>query len=721
MRKLSVFTLMNFMRVFAQAIFLLGSLFGSLGVIAANPQVSGPATVELISETTHIVPGETFHLALNFKLEPHWHIYWKNPGASGLPVEIEWKLPNGFTVGEIQWPAPERIELGGLVSYGFEDIVTLIVPVQASGILESGTTIPIRAEASWLICKEVCLPGDARLSLELISGEVAAESKHAPLFKAARDRFPEEDVPWQISAVVEDKALIFTVEQTNQLALPDKLYFYADKEGVIDPNLEQELSFTGEGLARLKAPLALEQLNQPLESFSGIVQSADRSWRVSGTVGSVSGPITVPIVEVDNPSGIEGFLLRVGLPGWLILAFIGGLILNLMPCVLPVLSLKVFSLLKHSGQSRAQALMHGGAYTVGVVLSFLLLAGVLLGLRGIGQQIGWGFQLQSPGFVAVLTVVFFLFALNLLGVFEVGSSLIGADAGIAGRNDILGSLGMGVLAAVVGAPCMGPFVASVSGIAIQADVTTGLLIFATMGLGLASPFLLLSFFPKLAAYLPRPGAWMETLKQFMGFLLVATALFLIYVAGTLGGTRAIMGLLSALLVTALAAWIYGRWSMPVNPKRVQGVAQTASLILLTGAFIYAVSEVKSAHQQFIADSTPEEVDGWAPWSAQSVQKALADGKPVFVDFTASWCLICQVNKKVALRTEATRSLFEENEIVALTADWTRYDPEITKELERFGRSGVPLYVFYEPGGQVTVLPQNLTNGKIREVIEKAFN
>lgn len=712
---------MDVMKKSLLIILLFCSLSGSAIRAFAVTEVTEHATVELISEITRVVPGQTFYLALNFELEPHWHIYWKNPGASGLPVEIEWELPEGFVAGEIQWPAPERIELGGLISYGFEDMVTLMVPIQAPETLKSGVPVPIKAEAFWLICKEVCLPGEASLALELISGQEFIESEQALLFEAARARFPEKNVPWSISATVEDKALIFTLEQTGAWSLPGELYFYADTEGVIDPNAVQEFSFTGEGMAELKAPLALEQLNQPLDSFSGILQSADGNWQVEGSIDRVGEGRIASKTEINTPGGLEGVLLKMGLPGWLVLAFAGGFILNLMPCVLPVLSLKVFSLLKHSGQSRVQALLHGSAYTVGVVASFLILAGVLLGLRSLGEQIGWGFQLQSPGFVAVLTVIFFLFALNLMGVFEVGTHLVGADSEVSKRSDVFGSLGMGVLAAVVGAPCMGPLVASVSGIAVQVSALTGLLIFGMMGLGLAAPFLFLSVFPKLVAYLPKPGAWMETVKQFMGFLLMAAVVFLLFVAGTLGGTDAIIGLLSALLVAATAAWIYGRWSVPVQSKRTQRIAQLSSLVLLMGAFVYAVSEAKSAHQQFTSDVPVVDNDGWAPWSAESVEAALEDGKPVFVDFTASWCLICQFNKKVALRTEATRSLFEDYDVVTLTADWTSYDPVITRELERFGRSGVPLYLLYAPDGQVTVLPQNLTHGKIREAVAKALD
>ena len=710
------------MKIFVRIVFLLVCFSGAVmnGLLAA-PQLVGPATVELIAEVDEVVPGETFHLAMNFKLEPHWHIYWKNPGASGLPVEVEWDLPDGFTAGEIQWPAPERFEQGGLMSYGFEDAVTLIVPVRAPEELESGRSLTIKAEAFWLICKELCLPGDAELVVELTSGETTVESARADVFAAARKRLPDADAPWKVSAVVEKKSLIFTIEQASDTQIPDTLYFYADKEGVLDPNAEQRLEFVDDSSVRLVVNLAIEQLDQPLKSFSGVLQSASGSWQLEGPVGFVVKEDEISATAMQTSGGIEGFLLDMGLVGWLLLAFAGGFILNLMPCVLPVLSLKVFSLLKHSGQSRPQALLHGGAYTVGVVVSFLLLAGVLLGLRALGEQIGWGFQLQSPQFVAALTVIFFLFALNLMGVFEIGAGLVGADANIAKRNDITGSFGMGVLAAVVGAPCMGPLVASVSGIAVQAQPVTGLLIFATMGLGLASPFLFLSIFPKLIDYLPKPGVWMESVKQFMGFLLMAAVVFLLFVAGGLGGAKGIISLLVSILLVSLAAWVFGRWSVPVKPKHTQRIAQMISLLLLLTGFWYATSKMKQAHQGLTVETVVAGEGEWAEWSADRVEATLAKGQPVFVDFTASWCLICQVNKKIALRTEATSSLFEDYGVVPLQADWTRYDPAITQELERFGRSGVPLYVLYTPDGKVEVLPQNLTNGKIREVIEKRLN
>ena len=710
------------LRFIKTPVVLLALLITAPSLLRAAPEVVGAVTVELIAETTVVVPGERFNVALDFRLEPHWHLYWKNPGASGLPVEVEWQLPAGLSAGEIQWPAPERIELGGLMNYGYEDAVTLIVPIQAAQDFELGSAVPIQAEVSWLACEEFCMPGDASLSLALTAGAEAVKSGEAPAFEAARARLPAPIAPWGVTAVIEGQYLVLTIEQVDGLAIPSDLYFYADKEGVIEPSALQALSSVGEGQVQLRAELDVAQLQEPSAAVAGVLQSQSGNWSINLRIGADAAGAAIESLagQVPAATGFEGVLLNLGLPGWLLLAFLGGLILNVMPCVLPVLSLKVFSLLKHSGQSRAQALLHGGAYTAGVVASFLALAAVLLALRAVGERIGWGFQLQSPNFVVVLTVVFFLFALNLMGVFEVGTSLVGADTKVSKRNDALGSFGMGVLAAVVGAPCMGPLVASVSGIAVQTNAATGLLIFGVMGLGLASPFLFLSVFPKLVAYLPKPGVWMESVKQFMGFLLMAAVVFLALVAGRLGGVDAVIALLIALLVAGLAAWIYGRWSVPVKPKRTQRIAQVISLALLVVASYYAISETKAAYENFETGSSVSKNGQWQPWSSERVETELAAGKPVFIDFTASWCLICQVNKKVATHTQATEALFEEYGVVALEADWTRYDSAITTELERFGRSGVPLYVLYAPDGEVTVLPQSLTNGIVREAVEKAL-
>jgi len=683
-----------------------------------EPVQAAHTTVELLSDSSEVAPGQTFHLGVKFEMEPDWHIYWRNAGASGLPPELTWTLPEGFTAGDIQWPSPKSISLEGLVSYGYKGIATLIVPVTAPDDLAPGADLTIQLELFYLICKEVCLPGDASLQLTLKTGAEAVAA-NADVFEAAYASQPKPGSPYELSVTgQEDKLLKLSIKGE---ALPEALYFFSAKEGLIDPNAEQAYSVS-DGVGRLSLPLDFAYLEEKPAELIGILKSPDQSWSVRFPTSDNTQLATEAPAPTGSPygdAGLEQQLLSQGLIGWLLLAFFGGLILNIMPCVLPVLSLKVFSLLNHSGQSRGQALGHGVAYTLGVVASFLVLAGVLFSLRALGESIGWGFQLQNPGFVLILGLVFFLFGLNLLGVFEIGSGLVGADTKVAGRKDFVGSFGVGVLAAVVGAPCVGPFVGGVSGVALQANTFTGLLIFATLGLGMASPFMFLAIFPKLVAYLPKPGAWMETFKQSMGFLLMAALVFLVYLLGQLAGLGAITTMLVVLLLSSIAAWIYGRWAAPVKSAKSRLIARLATLVLLVACVGWGLRSVDAAYDANIREQTTVVAEGepWAPWSTEAVEEAVADGKPVFVDFTASWCLICQVNKKAALRTDATKELFEEAGVVSLSADWTRRDPAITEELEKFGRSGVPLYLLYSPDGEVSVLPQNLTNGIIREAVE----
>jgi thiol:disulfide interchange protein DsbD len=701
--------------IFSFCLFLLAGL-----PLHAKPVQSAHATLELVSDAAEIAPGQTFHLGVTFDLEPHWHIYWKNPGASGLAPDFEWDLPAGFEVGAIEWPAPEKIELEGLVSYGHENVTTYVVPVRAPADLEPGAEVPIRLDVSYLICKDLCLPGDASLALTLKAGTSQRAGPAAAVFERARASQPSSGVPFTLAfSAKTDQRL--TIEVTGD-ALPESLYFYAAQEGLIDPNAAQAYAVV-DGVGRLTLPLDHAIADHAAAVLEGVLQSAEQSWQAALPLGAQAAGVsrstaaTTAGEGASTSSGLEQSLLDLGIGGWLILAFVGGLILNVMPCVLPVLSLKVFSLLNHSGQSRSQALAHGIAYTLGVVASFVLLAAVLFSLRALGESVGWGFQLQNPGFVLVLGLIFFLFGLNLMGVFEIGSGLVGADAKVAGRKDLVGSFGVGVLAAVVGAPCVGPFVGGVSGLALQANTFTGLLIFGTLGLGMAAPFLFLAIFPKLVAYLPKPGPWMETFKQSMGFLLMAALVFLVYLLGQLAGLTAITIMLVVLLVAAVAAWVFGRWAAPVKSGRTRGVARIVTILLLLLSLIWGLRAVDAAYDASAGAATSELAEGWDRWSPAAVEQALAENKPVFVDFTASWCLICQVNKKTALRTEATRALFAENGVVSLVADWTRRDPAITAELEKFGRSGVPLYLLYSPDGEVSVLPQNLTSGMVREAVE----
>jgi thiol:disulfide interchange protein DsbD len=663
------------------------------------------ARVELLSDRSAIVPGEAFTLAVRIELDPDWHLYWRNPGASGLPLELEWNLPPGLQAGPIEWAVPQKISVGGLVNYVYKQSAVYLIRIQSSQELVTGTQLPIRVKAFWLMCKELCLPDEADLKIDLAVATMSQASPEAALIAESGRQLPLKSNLDSIRVKSDAAAVhLWLGSGSSASHWSEGDYFFPYSSEWMDPNQPQSIS---EEAQRLSLPLKTGLTLPEDGRLQGVLLQAGEYRQVDLPLASVSQLLQSQTTNATQANeGLEQSLLSWGLLGMLILAFLGGLILNVMPCVLPVLSLKVFSLLQHCGQSKRQVLVHGLAYTLGVVLSFVFLAAVLFILRALGEQVGWGFQLQNPSFVTLLALFFFGFALNMLGVFEFGSRLVGADSKLSQRSDWIGSLGMGVLAAVVGAPCMGPLLASVSGVAVQTSVARGLLLFATMGFGLAAPFLFLSTFPKLINFLPKPGVWMESLKQFMGFLLLAAVLFLVWVLATQVGLEAVISLLLALWLLALAAWLYGRWAAPVKSQRSRRLASACSLLILISALWSALAGVQA-----------KKSDHWEPWSEVAVENALLEGRPIFIDFTASWCVICQVNKKVALRTEATQALFEKANVALFEADWTSRDPAISRALEVYGRSGVPLYILQFPGEPAQILPQNLTVGIIRAALQ----
>lgn len=426
--------------------------------------------------------------------------------------------------------------------------------------------------------------------------------------------------------------------------------------------------------------------------------------------------------ETKQSQSLENRFLEMGVLGWLMAAFLGGVILNLMPCVLPVLSIKVFSLIQHADGVASKRYLHGAMYTFGAVLSFVVLALILMGLRSIGEEVGWGFQLQDPYFIAFLIILFFLLGLNMLGVYELGSSLTRlSNASISNRTDWLGSFGTGILAAVVGAPCVGPFIGGVSGIALQVDMALGVLIFACIGFGMAFPFLLLSWFPVLLRFLPKPGAWMETFRQAMGVLLILSTAFLVWVVGQSAGANGVMQILLVLFFVIIASWILSRWGRISESKMAQRRAKFLSLCLIVIPGLIVSQNLAELYDTEGSEANLYEEGPWKEWSEESVADALESGHGVFIDFTASWCLICQSNKALVLRKEKTESLFEDYGIRLFVADWTQHDPEITRALEAYERSGVPLYVLKSADGTEKILPQNLSYSVVEAAVEALFS
>jgi thiol:disulfide interchange protein len=672
----------------------------ALGLAMPGRAASGPhvQNAELVSETVSIQPGRPLTVALWLKLEPHWHVYWKNPGDSGLAPTLQWKLPEGFKAGEILWPVPQRIEVPPLVSFGYEDEVLLPVVIEVSPNIKPGARVTLAAKVDWLVCRETCIPGSADLQLTL---PVAADvPKGDPAWgnriEAVRKALPKAGETLA-EARVEGDSLVLSVgmlsAEGSDPGPSANLFFFPDGEGWIK-NAEPQ-RWTKERKF-WQGRIALDKNNAPPRQIQGILVRGTDAWEIKTVLTDAGGAASA---SAPRPLG---FGLALGF------AFVGGLILNLMPCVLPVLSLKIFSLVQQAGGDRRASFEHGLVFTAGVLASFLALAGLLLALRAGGQQLGWGFQLQSPLFVFLLAALLFAFSLNLFGVFEVGASLISLAGATPQKNPWLDSFLSGVLATVVATPCTAPFMGSALGFALTQPPVFSLLIFAALGMGMAAPYLLLSARPDWLKFLPKPGAWMDTFKKLLGFPMLLTVVWLLWVLGVQRGADAMALLLSVLVVLGLGLWLYGK----------QHFVVAAVLVLASLGFGWVKID---ALPPVSAGGAVQEADGfqWEVFDEKRVAELRAAGTPVFIDFTAAWCLSCQVNHRVAF-TEDVRREFKTRGVVAMKADWTNRDERITRALASFGRSGVPFYVLYgrNPAEPPHILPEVLTSGIVLNALDK---
>ena len=706
---------------------LLSALLWGLGISSAL--AAGTSSVrteqvraELVAHAPEgVAAGKPLWLGLRIDHQPHWHTYWKNPGDSGLATALTWALPPGFTAGEIAWPTPRQLPIGPLMNFGYEGTLLLPVPITVPAGFQ-GTSLPLRLEAQWLVCKDVCIPESGDFALEL--PVKAATVAHAALFDAARAAAPRTLSGVQSQARVEGSALQVRVQGLPASWQGQALKFFPETAGVIDNAARPAASWQGaEWVASV--PLSAQRSESPALMPAVLTREGEPAGVQLALQVSGAWPAIGSAAAVAPPQGVAGAQpAELSAPGaaslaWaLTLALLGGALLNLMPCVFPVLSLKVFGFAAHA-QDRRALLAGGLAYTGGVVASFLVLAGLLLALRAGGEQIGWGFQLQSPGFVAALAALFTLIGLNLAGVFEVGHLLPSAWAAARARHPVVDSALTGVLAVAVASPCTAPFMGASLGLAVTWPTGPALAIFAALGLGLALPYLLASAWPALARALPRPGAWMVTFKTLMAFPMFATVVWLVWVLGQQAGMDAVAGLLGALLALAFAAWA---WGMPAQRPAARalwlGVSGLALLLTLSWAWPSWRTLPAATASGLGPDGTsaPQEGD-WQAWSAERVQAVLASGRPVFVDFTAAWCVTCQFNKRTTLADAQVRADFAAKRVVLLRADWTRRDPAITAALAQLGRNGVPVYLLLAPGGSSPrVLSEVLTVREVREAL-----
>ena len=741
----------------------------SLAVPARSETVKAQhIEAELVADVSGAAPGQAFTAGLRLKLEPHWHVYWKNPGDAGLPVSLDWKLPAGVTAGPILWPYPERIAVAPLMDYGYEGEVLLPVRVEVPKTAKG--KLALQAKAKWVVCKDICLPGSADLKLDLpVAAAAVPNAGTTALFAKAAAALPRATSEWKFSALATDSAIVvvaappaggvvtsmvFFPEESDvvEYAAPQKFYpvkggfalqtrpVPPEEEGAKGPDSLLGVVVAEPGFGDAKAVeirVALVRGKALPTALAAPVEVAAKSHPESpeGTAGGLEGAIVPPapgeaaIGPVASPAGAA---VPVAAPTTLLLslfgAFVGGLILNLMPCVLPVLSLKIFDFVKRAGESRWKVFSHGLTFTAGVLASFWVLAGVLLILRSSGAGLGWGFQLQSPVFLMILCVLFTFFALSLFGVFEIGATFT-RFGGQQSKDGWTGSFMAGVTATVVATPCTAPYMGSAMGYAFTQPAYYAMLVFTFVGLGMASPYILLSGFPQLMRFLPKPGAWMETLKQFMGFPLLATAIWLAWVLGQQAGVDALIALLFLLLLSGMAAWILGKWTPMYQSGRTRTFGMIGAAVVFLPAFFYVLT-----HLDNFITSKPRAVSAeggsgtamvehgiaWEVFSEERLAELLKQGKPVFIDFTADWCLSCKVNERVAFSSKEVQAKFRELGIVALKADWTLRDEKIARALAGYGRNSIPLYVVYagEEEASPNLLPEVLSPGILLDALTK---
>jgi thiol:disulfide interchange protein DsbD len=652
-------------------------------------------TAELVSLAPSIAPGGTLQVGLVLTLEQKWHVYWINAGDSGEPPKIVWTLPAGITAGPMQFPIPSRLPLGPLMDFGYEDEVAFPVQITAAKNLKPGP-VHLDAKVSWLVCREVCIPGKAHLGLNLNVDPAATPVQPVGAIGEALGLLPKQ-LPPDMKATVTGGKQELVLNFVNGKHITDAEFYPFDPEQ-IQNGPEQTIEPQPDGV-RLRIPRAPELTKLPQHLHGVLKLSEEEAYEITAPVT----PGEVPAANAKRATGGAAELTTIAAIG---LAFVGGIILNLMPCVFPVLFLKGLSLVQSSGGERAHIRRHGLVYTLGILVSFWAIVAVLLALRAEGNQAGWGFQLQSPTFLAILAAGIFFFALSLAGLFDIGLSLTSVGGGLAQKQGYTGSFFTGVLATVVATPCTAPFMGAAIGFALAQSGWITFAVFTALALGLAAPYLLLSFQPAWTRVLPRPGAWMETFKQITAIIFFATVIWLTYVYGSLFGASG-QGvyhaalLLTCFLLLAIAGWVLGKW-----PAR--WISSIAAVIIGVIALAVPLYQPK--------DTTLT----WQPYSQQNLDQARASGRPVFIDFTAAWCLSCQVNERVVLKSADVQQQFRDNKVTLIRADWTQYDPEITKQLASIGRSGVPTYVIYpaDPKAQADVLPELLTKDIVLTALKK---
>ncbi|MCC5941078.1 MAG: thioredoxin family protein [Balneolaceae bacterium] len=688
--------------------------------LLSQPVTTDNAVTELISEQETIQPGHTFWIGVKMDLREGWYVYYRNPGDSGMPLMVEWMHDKDFQIGEIQWPTPLWIDVAaGLASHGYYDSVLFMMEATAPDDLVPGEEYTLIAEADWLICEKICIPeyADLELTLLVTDDEPDYNTENLALFNETRDKLPVTLDYWSAEATVDANGATLKLS-TDAFELPEfsEIIYFAKEEGEIENGARQPFSVDGNTIT-----IELQKSTYKsgdIDRLWGLVYNAD-GWDEAGTIQSIIVDVTpgdhsIAASDVASMQIFSArFLLILGF------AFLGGMILNLMPCVFPILSIKVMNFMQMAGHDARKVRLHGYVFGAGVLISFLFLALLLILLRAGGQELGWGFQLQTPAFIAFMTFLMFALGLSLMGVFEIGNSLINVAGKTNTGEGMRGSFFSGILATILATPCTAPFMGTAIGVAITLPATTSLIIFATLGLGMAAPYVLLSSFPALMKFMPKPGAWMETFKQAMAFPLFATAIWLIWVYGQQAGIDGLTRLLVGLLMLSIGIWILHRWKAVQISGSSRIISRAVVAVFIVGGFWFSVPGVgieESGNE--ITSANSYGVD-WIAYSDDTLRQNIDEGNNVFIDFTAAWCITCKANERIIFSSDRVKNKFKDLDFVMIKADWTNRNPEITRALQSFGRNGVPLYVIYSPSiEEPMILPELLTPGIVLDALDK---
>ena len=661
------------------------------------PVDTGKVTASLISSHDSVAPGQEFYIALRTVLDDHWHTYWRNPGDSGEPVQMDWELSEGVSAGEIHWPLPRTIPTGPIINYGFEGSPLFPVKFTVGPDVKPGSVITVRSNFYYLVCKDVCIPEQGSASLPIAVGEATEDTRWKTEIEAALAATPKRG---SVQGGIKKSGAALELSFTD---LPEgnfsKVHFFPYEQGVLGHSDPQAATRGTDGLLLTTTPDYIWDDATP-KTFEGVL-TYEEGGQLKGTEVSLAVGQSLDIGAAAVPKAAVG-----GVTLWtaIIGALIGGLILNLMPCVFPVISIKALSIAKSAHGERSAIKREAWLYTAGVIATFLLLTIILLALKAGGAEIGWGFQLQSPKVVAVLAVLLFVIGLNLLGAFEFGSGLQNTGAELTQKSGAAGSFFTGALAVIVATPCTAPMMAGAIGYALAAPAIVTLAVFMALAIGFALPFLLIAYVPGLLSKLPKPGPWMVRFKEILAFPMFAAAIWLVWVLSLQAGEDGVLFALSAMLAVGFAIWLF---------KRKNTLGKLLGALAVFGAIALPLTITANTISTDVAAGELH-AENWSPTRVAELQ---AEGRSIFVDFTAAWCVTCKVNEKLVLNKAKTQKLFKDTNTAFLIADWTNKDDVIAAELAKYGRAGVPLYLVYSNNSvSPAILPQVLSHDVIRDAI-----